>query len=99
MMGQVISLKRGFNQILEEQEPKQEKKRRLKGQGSVYLRGGTYWIQYRADGKVYNESAKTDKKMEAIEYSGRFRHANPIDSAILFRSIAPSHSGAFRHPL
>jgi hypothetical protein len=32
------------------------------------------------------------------EYSGRFRHANPIDSAILFRSIAPPHSGAFRHP-
>jgi integrase len=49
------------------EEPKQEKKRRLKGQGSVYLQGGTYWIQYRADGKVYNESAKTDKKMEAID--------------------------------
>ena len=42
-------------------------RRRSRGEGSVYLRGSTYWIQYRADGKVYNESAKTDKKMEAIE--------------------------------
>jgi len=32
------------------------------------------------------------------DYSGRFRHGNPIDSATLFRSIAPPHSGAFRHP-
>jgi hypothetical protein len=53
---------------VEEQEPKQEKKRMLKGQGSVYLRGNIYWIQYRTDGKVYSESAKTDKKMEAIDY-------------------------------
>jgi integrase len=44
-----------------------EKRRRLKGEGSVYLRGNTYWIQYRAEGKVYNESAKTDKKMEAVD--------------------------------
>ncbi|MGD9158972.1 MAG: tyrosine-type recombinase/integrase [Desulfobacteraceae bacterium] len=42
-------------------------KRRSRGEGSVYLRGKTWWIQYRADGKVYNESAKTDKKTEAIE--------------------------------
>jgi integrase len=67
-MGQVISLRARVVEPVEEQEPKQEKKRRLKGQGSVYLRGNTYWIQYRADGKVYNESAKTDKKMEAIGY-------------------------------
>jgi integrase len=66
-MAQVISLKRGFKRVFEDQEPKQEKKRRLKGQGSVYLRGNIYWIQYRANGKVYNESAKTDKKMEAID--------------------------------
>ena len=67
-MGQVISLRARVVEPVEEQELKQEKKRRLKGQGSVYLRGNTYWIQYRSDGKVYNESAKTDKKMEAIEY-------------------------------
>jgi len=65
-MGQVISFKPKLLEPVE--EPKQEKKRRLKGQGSVYLRGNTYWIQYRSDGKVYNESAQTDKKMEAIGY-------------------------------
>lgn len=43
-------------------------KRRSRGEGSVYLRGNTWWIQYRADNKVYNESAKTDKKLDAIEY-------------------------------
>jgi hypothetical protein len=32
------------------------------------------------------------------EYSGRFRHPIPIDSATLFRSIAPPHSKALRHP-
>jgi hypothetical protein len=41
-MGQVITFKPRPVQPLEEQEPKQEKKRRLKGQGSVYLRGNTY---------------------------------------------------------
>lgn len=43
-------------------------KRRSRGEGSVYLRGSTWWIQYRADSKVYNESARTDKKLDAIEY-------------------------------
>jgi hypothetical protein len=32
------------------------------------------------------------------EYSERFRHPIPIDSATLFRSIAPPHSEALRHP-
>ena len=32
------------------------------------------------------------------EYSGPIRHPIPIDSATLFRSIAPPYSGAFRHP-
>jgi hypothetical protein len=67
-MGQVTTFKPRVLEPVEEQEPKQEKKRMLKGQGSVYLRGNIYWIQYRADGKVYSESAKTDKKMEAIDY-------------------------------
>ena len=31
-------------------------------------------------------------------YSERSRHLIPIDSATLFRSIAPPHSEAFRHP-
>jgi hypothetical protein len=39
-----------------------------------------------------------NKKPKYREYSGRFRHANPIDSATLFRSIAPPHPGASRHP-
>jgi integrase len=66
-MGQVMSFKPRVLERVEEQRPKQEKKRRLKGQGSVYLRGNTYWVQYRSDGNVYNESANTDKKTEAIE--------------------------------
>jgi hypothetical protein len=36
-MGQVITVKTRVLEPVEEQEPKQEKKRRLKGQVSVYL--------------------------------------------------------------
>ena len=35
------------------------------GTGTVYLRGKTYWIQYYARGKVYRESARSQKKMVA----------------------------------
>lgn len=35
------------------------------------------WIQYRADGKVYNESAKTDKKTEAIELLKAIQYHQP----------------------
>lgn len=44
------------------------KRRRSRGEGSVYQRGNIWWIQYRAEGKVYNESSKTAKKLDAIEY-------------------------------
>lgn len=37
------------------------------GTGTVYLRGKTYWLQYYARGKVYRESAKSKKKMVAVE--------------------------------
>ena len=33
--------------------------------GSIYLRGKTYWIQYYRNGKPYQESSKSKKKMVA----------------------------------
>ena len=35
--------------------------------GSIYLRGKTYWIQYYNNGKKYNESSKSRKKMVAVQ--------------------------------
>ena len=37
----------------------------MKGQGSVYLRGKTYWIRYAWRGKEYRESAETDNEEKA----------------------------------
>jgi integrase len=46
----------------------QKKKKRGQGEGSVYLRGRIWWVQYRSGGRAYRESAKTEKKTEAIEF-------------------------------
>jgi len=68
------------------------------------LKGGTIFAQASVEDDTFNifiQEAKPEKdvfRSFVSEYSGRFRHANPIDSATLFRSIAPPHSGAFRHP-
>jgi integrase len=35
--------------------------------GSIYKRGKTYWIQYYNNGKKYNESTKSQKKMVAAQ--------------------------------
>jgi hypothetical protein len=37
----------------------------LRGQGSIYLRGETYWIRYSWHGKEHRESAKTGAKAKA----------------------------------
>jgi integrase len=37
----------------------------MRGQGSVYLRGKTYWIRYAWRGKEYRESAETDNEEKA----------------------------------
>jgi integrase len=35
--------------------------------GTIYKRGKTYWIQYYNNGKKYNESSKSHKKMVAVQ--------------------------------
>ena len=37
------------------------------GQGSVYQRGGTWWIQYYQHGRPFTESAHSDEKRDAVE--------------------------------
>jgi hypothetical protein len=37
----------------------------MRGQGSVYLRGKTYWIRYSWHGKEFRESAETDSESKA----------------------------------
>ena len=37
----------------------------MRGQGSIYLRGETYWIRYSWHGKEHRESAKTSDKAKA----------------------------------
>jgi len=43
-------------------------KRRGRGEGSLYLRGKTWWVQYRDNGLIHRESAGTEKKTEAIGF-------------------------------
>jgi integrase len=40
----------------------------MRGQGSIYLRGKTYWIRYSWRGKEYRESAGTDNKAKAEKF-------------------------------
>ena len=35
--------------------------------GTIYKRGKTYWVQYYNNGKKYNESSKSQKKMVATQ--------------------------------
>src|SRR5262245_8672102 len=37
----------------------------MRGQGSIFLRGKTYWIRYAWRGKEYRESAETDSEAQA----------------------------------
>ena len=37
----------------------------MRGQGSIYLRGRTYWIRYSWRGKERRESAETDNETAA----------------------------------
>jgi integrase len=45
----------------EEKKPAKKERRRARGSGHVYERGGTLWIQYRVGGRRFRESAHTDK--------------------------------------
>ena len=46
----------------------------MRGQGSIYLRGKTYWIRYSWHGKEFRESAKTgDEKKAAKFLQGRLK--------------------------
>ena len=40
--------------------------RRVRGLGSVYQRGGTYWIKFYVDGKAKRESAHSEKEAVAV---------------------------------
>lgn len=43
----------------------------MRGQGSIYLRGKTYWIRYSWHGKEYRESAKTGDEKHAAKFLQR----------------------------
>jgi integrase len=43
----------------------------MRGQGSVYLRGETYWIRYAWHGKEFRESAKTGDEKKAAKFLQR----------------------------
>ena len=43
----------------------------MRGQGSIYLRGKTYWIRYSWHGKEYRESAKTGDGKKAAKFLQR----------------------------
>ena len=47
---------------------------RVRGTGSIYLRGKTFWIKYHRYGKPYRESAHTEERREAERFL-RFRLA------------------------
>ena len=64
---------------------------------TVFL-SGTYKFHYPRGSYCLDSSFIKLSEMVPYEYAGRFRHGNPIDSATLFRSIAPPHPGASRHP-
>jgi integrase len=58
----------------------------MRGQGSVYLRGKTYWIRYSWRGKEFRESAETDNEGQAgklllkrIRTVGTPKHVDPKD--------------------
>ena len=52
-------------------EQKEEKRKRDRGTGSVYMRGGTCWIAYYVRGRLVRESAHTTSKMRAEKYLQR----------------------------
>ena len=43
----------------------------MRGQGSIYLRGKTYWIRYSWHGEEYRESAKTGDEKHAAKFLQR----------------------------
>src|SRR5262245_3271764 len=58
----------------------------MKGQGSIYLRGKTWWIRYSWRGKEYRESAETDSEAKAnklllarLRTVGTSKHVAPRD--------------------
>ena len=62
--------------MTQENKPKRPRKT-----GSLFLRGATFWVQFSAHGRVFRESAKTDKIREAERY--------------LSKRLAEVHNGSF----
>jgi integrase len=44
---------------------------RVRGDGSTYLRGNTYWVAFYQNGKLIRESAKTSDEEQALKYLRR----------------------------
>src|ERR1700751_2234483 len=49
-------------------ETEGRKAKRPRKTGSVFLRGATYWVQFSAHGKVFRQSAQTDKIRDAERF-------------------------------
>ncbi len=58
----------------------------MRGQGSIYLRGKTWWVRYSWRGKEYRESAQTDNEntarkllLKRLKTVGTPKHVEPKD--------------------
>ena len=49
-------------------EAKQQTTKRMRGDGSIYRRGATFWICVYVDGRQQRESAKTGDEATALKY-------------------------------
>jgi hypothetical protein len=65
-------------------EANQQATKRMRGDGSIYRRGSTFWICVYVDGKQQRESAKTGDETTALKYlRNRLKevHAHELDPA------------------
>ncbi len=81
----------------------ESKDRRERGEGSLFLRGKTYWIKYYRNGKPYRESAKSDKEADARKLLkkrhgeialGRF--IGPDAERVTIRQLARDYENDYR---
>src|SRR5439155_10921103 len=54
--------------LVKERKQVMDASKRVRGTGSLYLRGGTFWIKYHRFGKSYRESAHTDDQAKAGKF-------------------------------
>jgi integrase len=65
-------------------EAKQQTTKRMRGDGSIYRRGATFWICVYVDGRQQRESAKTGDEATALKYlRNRLKevHAHELDAS------------------